>query len=162
MVKKAQRSFRVEVQRKSGTTIIALRGRITEEATEELERAFQDLSGIVCLDLEVDSVNSYGFLTLVRLMDAAARRHTIEFARCSEIMVDYIQMLNLRKYGRLTSFFAIYICARCEREDLVLVDVAKDLQIDRERGSIEARVLRCGCGGALKIDEPLEFLLDHP
>jgi ABC-type transporter Mla MlaB component len=153
-------SLKVDVEHHGEETRLALAGRVDETAGSALEDAFRDLRQLVKMDLErVTRINSYGIGLLMRNLNRVSRDHAIEFERCSEVVVDQFQMLDFSTYGRITSFYARYVCDRCNREPSVLLDVATDIKV--ENGEVSARTYRCKCGGEMTVDDPLEFVLDH-
>lgn len=140
-------------------TEIALRGSITEQAALNLEAAFQDLRGNVRIDFGgVERINSVGLGILMRLLDLASRQHEIEYVCCSEVIVDHFQMLDFSRYGKIASFYSRYLCSRCRRHDSRLLEVAR-LEIRNE--TVEAPTFRCECGGTLRVDEALDFVIEH-
>lgn len=140
-------------------TDLALRGSITEQAGFELEQAFQELRGRVRIDFAgVDRINSVGLGILMRLLDVASRQHEIEYVACSEVIVDHFQMLDFSRYGRITSFYSRYLCSRCRRHESKLLAVDA-LQIRNDR--VEAPTYGCNCGGTLRVDEALDFVIEH-
>ena len=152
----------VTVTQSEGRTEIRLAGTIDHTSTDEFARAFEQIAPTVCLDLrDVKYVSSYGIGLLIRHLSAISRRHRVEFARCSEAMVDQFQMLQFSSYGRITSFMARYACSRCNRTDVILLDVGRDLKVDREQRAVHAPEMPCSCGGKLSVDDSLEFVLDH-
>jgi anti-anti-sigma regulatory factor len=159
---KADRKFSIQVFRSEGLTEIRFRGRITEASTEAMTEAFSDPVGLVRLDLEVERINSFGLGVLTKLLAASAQNHPIEFTRCSEMIVDSIQILGLSRYGRLISFFSRYLCDRCSKEDMRLLDIARDLVVSADGSEVRAPLYRCDCGGSLRVDEALDFVTEHP
>ena len=153
-------SLKVDVEHEGNETRLALAGRVDENAAPALEQAFHQIRGLVKMDLErVTRINSYGIGILMRNLNRVSRDHAIEFERCSEVVVDQFQMLDFSTYGRITSFYARYICNHCNREPSVLLDVAADIKVDGD--AVVARSHRCKCGGEMTVDDPLEFVLDH-
>lgn len=154
-------SLRVDIEQSPDETRLALSGRVDETAGPALEEAFNQLRPRVRIDLErVTRINSYGIGLLMRNLNRASRDHAIEFERCSEVVVDQFQMLDFSTYGRITSFYARYICSRCTREPSVLLEVEGDIGVSAD-GEVTARSYRCKCGGDMTVDDPLEFVLDH-
>jgi anti-anti-sigma factor len=153
--------FNVVVNHSANRTEIRFGGTIDHECAVEFGRAFEDLRGAVCLDLmEVKYISSYGVGLLLKHLSAISRQHKVEFARCSETMVDQFSMLQFSNYGRITSFQARYACPRCERTDVVLLEV-KQLKVDVAARTVESPVYPCRCGGKMAVDDSLEFVIDH-
>jgi len=141
--------------------VIHFAGRIDHASAEKFTGAFEKLRGTVCLNLrKVTYISSYGVGLLIRKLSAISSEHKVEFAECSETMVDQFQMLQFSRYGKITSFQARHVCARCNRMELVLL-TQRDLQIDREKSAVRSPAFPCVCGGQLAVDDSLEFMLDH-
>ena len=94
-------------------------------------------------------------------MSAISREHDVEFAECTELMVDQFQMLQFSRYGKITSFQARFACAACGRTELRLLDVKRDLQIDVAAREVQTPPIACTCGGQLVVDDSLEFVLEY-
>ena len=151
----------VSVNHTNDRTEVRLAGRIDHESADELKRALSSLRGIVCLDLrDVERITSYGVGLLIRHLSVMSRNHKVEFARCSEAMVDQFQMLQFSNYGRITSFQARYACSQCARIDLVLLEV-KNLEVETTTRTVRSPSHTCGCGGLSVVDDSLEFVIDH-
>ena len=142
-------------------TEIRLGGIIDHTSADEFAKAFQTLRATVCLNLrEVTRISSYGVGLLIRQLSAISREHKVEFAQCSETMVDQFQMLQFSNYGRITSFQARYACPRCDRQELRMLEVAK-LKVDKRTDTVVSPAFPCACGGKLVVDDSLEFVIDH-
>ena len=143
-------------------TVIRLAGRIDHTSVADFASAFMSLRGTVVLNLrDVTSITSYGMGLLMRHLTAITDKHRVEFAECSETMVDQFQMLQFSCYGRITSFKARYACARCERTDSIMLDVRRDLQVTAATRTVRSPEFPCRCGGRLVVDDSLEFVIQH-
>src|SRR5688500_15871345 len=139
--------FSAVVKQSEQRTEIRLAGTIDHTSTEDLARSLEKLAPTVCLDLHaVERITSYGVGLLIRHLSTISRNHKVEFARCSETMVDQFQMLKFSAYGRITSFQARYLCSRCQRTSSVLLEVKK-LEVDPASHEVHAPVFACHCGG---------------
>jgi anti-anti-sigma factor len=153
--------FSIGVNQLPARTEIRLGGVIDHGAAEAFAQALEKLSSTVCLDLhDVQRITSYGVGLLIRHLSAISKNHKVEFARCSETMVDQFQMLRFSTYGRITSFQARFTCTRCQRSDLRLLEVAK-LAVNKAEQAVNPPVFPCTCGGDLVVDDSLEFVLEH-
>lgn len=151
----------VTVTRSDDRTEIRFAGKIDHTSASEFSAAFEQLRGTVCLQLrQVTYISSYGVGLLIRQLAAISGHHKVEFAECSETMVDQFQMLEFSRYGRIVSFQARYACARCGRTDVVLL-VVRELEIDFTARAVRAPEFACSCGGRLLIDDSLEFVIEH-
>lgn len=152
----------VSVTHADDRTEIRLAGTIDHMSAGELAHAFEHLRGTVCLNLrEVIRISSYGVGLLMRHLAAISSQHKVEFAECSEAMVDQFQMLQFSRYGRITSFQAHYACARCNRTDVILLDIRSDLRVVLPARMVRAPEYSCPCGGQLLVDASLEFVIEH-
>ena len=153
--------FSAVVRQSEHRTEIQLAGTIDHTSTEDLARALERLAPTVCLDMHaVVRITSYGVGLLIRHLSALSRAHKVEFARCSETMVDQFQMLKFSSYGRSLSFQARYLCSRCQSTDSILLEVKK-LEIDPRTKTVRAPIFACNCGGRSEVDDSLEFIADH-
>lgn len=153
--------FRVSIRHTDDRTEIELVGTINHASADEFAHAFVELRPNVVLDLHgVTSISSYGVGLLIRHLSPASKHHKIEFARCSETMVDQFQMLQFRAYGRITSFQARYLCPSCQRTDSALLEVDK-LVVEKPTRTVTAPSYACVCGGRLEVDDSLEFVVEH-
>ncbi|MBA3501524.1 MAG: STAS domain-containing protein [Myxococcota bacterium] len=152
----------VTITHTADRTEIRLVGSIDHNSAQQFGKAFEgELRPTVSLNLkDVRSISSYGVGLLLRHLSAISRQRKVEFAQCSETMVDQFQMLQFGHYGRITSFRARYACPRCERTDEVMLDVAK-LSVDRASRVVKSPDFPCACGGKLVVDDSLEFVIDH-
>lgn len=151
----------VTVTRSDDRTEIRFAGKIDHTSASEFSSAFEWLRGTVCLHLrQVTDISSYGVGLLIRQLAAISGQHKVEFAECSETMVDQFQMLEFSRYGRITSFQARYACARCDRTEVRLL-IVRELAIDAAARSVRAPNYSCACGGRLLVDDSLEFVIEH-
>ena len=152
-----------EVQHDGDDTEIRLRGIINELSDDALRGAFADARSTVRINLrDVRRINSRGLAILVRLLDELHEQYRIEYAECSEVIVDQFQMLEFSRYGRMVSFFIRYRCERCGNEESRLVDVARDVSVTPNLDRVAAPAQECsGCCGTLVVDDSLDFVLDH-
>ncbi len=155
-------ALRVTIKHEGDRTLIALSGRVDESGAAQLSAAFEELRSTVCLNLrEVTLVSSYGIGLLMRHLGAISRSHKVEFAECSESMVDQFQMLEFSSYGRITSFVVRYVCGRCDRQETYLIDIERDLEVEVETRTIRSPEYKCACGGKLIADDSLDFVIEH-
>lgn len=108
---------------------------------------------------DVTRITSSGVVAFLRLVSGMRVDHEIEFAQCSSIVVDQLQMLEFSRYGRIVSFFATYVCGSCGEEDNRLLAVA-ELGVGDD-GTVQAPSAWCSCGGPLIVDDSLDFVREH-
>jgi anti-anti-sigma factor len=153
--------LRVKISQTAGRTELRFAGMIDHTSADEFARVFAELQPTIVLDLhDVTSISSYGVGLLIRYLSPASKHHKIEFARCSETMIDQFQMLQFRAYGRITSFRARYACPRCARTDSMLLEVDL-LTVDRTARTVDAPSYPCACGDRFVVDDSLEFVIEH-
>jgi anti-anti-sigma regulatory factor len=155
------KSHEIQVSRSPDSTEIKLKGHVGEHVLGDLEQAFAKVRGVIKIDFSgVVRINSLGLGILMRLLESSARDHEIQYVACPEVIVDHFQMLDFSRYGYITSFYAEYFCARCKRRDTSLIEV-EDLVVSEDESSIEASPRTCDCGGTLRVDEALDFVVEH-
>jgi anti-anti-sigma regulatory factor len=143
-------------------TEIRIVGTLDHTGAAEFEQAFTSLRGTVVLNLGgITRITSYGVGMLMRHLAAIGNQHKVEFAECSETMVDQFQMLQFSRYGKITSFHARYACTRCGRNDVVLLDLQRDLKVNAATRDVRSPEFPCACGGRLIVDDSLEFVIEH-
>jgi anti-anti-sigma regulatory factor len=143
-------------------TEIRVVGTLDHTSAVEFEQAFTNLRATVVLNLGgITRITSYGVGMLMRHLAGIGNAHKVEFAECSETMVDQFQMLQFSRYGRITSFYARYACTRCGRNDVVLLDVQRDLKVALATRTVRSPEYPCACGGRLVVDDSLEFVIEH-
>ncbi len=106
-------------------TFLKVSGVVDEDNT--LGGSLKRIDGrTVIVDLsEVTRINSCGVRDWVNwLNDLASREKRVIFVRCSPCIVNQINLVNnFVGGGMVKSFFAPYYCARCDREQLELLQV---------------------------------------
>ena len=86
----------------------------------------QDRGGRLVLDLAgITFINSIGVREWCRMQAAAMQaRLRVELRRVAELIVNQLNIVVAARGGAIvTSFYAPYICERCDRDDAVLLDV---------------------------------------
>jgi len=154
-----QSGLRVITQERDGSQLVTLTGQIDERA--DLPGLADRLGGDVQFVLEeVSFINSIGTRNWCRLMhrliDAGARIH---FARCSEAMVQQMNMVvDVKGTAAIDSFFAPYLCPVCQHEASLLVEVAPNL--DRLRAGDVPTQPCPACSASMEFAElPERYLL---
>jgi len=152
----------VTVNHADQRTELRFSGEIDHFGANAFADAFATLRKTVCINFKnVRYISSYGVGLMLRQMAAISREHHVEFAECTELMVDQFQMLQFSRYGKITSFQARFACAACGRTELRLLDVKRDLEIDVAAREVRARPIPCTCGSELVVDDSLEFVLEY-
>lgn len=152
----------VTVSHADQRTELRFSGEIDHFGAGAFADAFATLRKKVCINLgNVRYISSYGVGLMLRQMAVISREHEVEFAECTELMVDQFQMLQFSRYGRITSFQARFVCSSCQRTEVRLLDVKRDLRIDTASREVHVVALACGCGGELVVDDSLEFVLEY-
>lgn len=121
------------VERRAGTTWIALSGNITEAAEfEPLKR----MPAPLVIDLsEVTRINSLGVRAWIYFVrDCEAMGQTLSFERCPPIIVSQMSMVSnfMGTRSRVLSVLAPYLCPSCNNEDLQLLELSggKTVQVN--------------------------------
>lgn len=119
------RALDIGVTTVEDATFLKLTGVIDEDNT--LASTLKKIDGrTVVLDLSgVERINSCGVRDWVNwINDLEGRGHQVVLVRCSPSIVTQINMVhNFTGGARVRSFFAPYYCARCDREELKLLNV---------------------------------------
>jgi len=112
-----------EILSDSNPTVVQFRGDITEST--EFGGLPEMLSGKVRFDLSgVRYINSTGVRSWVYFLEALQNLDEYEFVHASHSFVRQASMVpRLLGRGRVRSFFARYLCERCNVEELQLLDV---------------------------------------
>src|SRR2546423_5606979 len=104
---------------------LVLAGAIDESARlDDLVKQAQ--GGRLVLDLAgITFINSIGVREWCRLQAAAtAAKLRVELRRVAELMINQLNIvIATRGSALVTSFYAPYICERCDRDDSVLLDI---------------------------------------
>jgi anti-anti-sigma regulatory factor len=150
----------IEILSREGECEIIIKGVVDESAGPLFDSVSRRISGTVRLNMAgVSRINSFGIGVLMRFLSRVSAQHEVLFENCSEAMVDQFQMLEFSIYGRIKSFYILYYCERCEREERSLIDIARDIRVDS--GSPQLELRRCRCGGLLAPEDSVEFVQDH-
>lgn len=154
----------IEVLGREGGCEVVIEGVVDESAGPLFDPVSRRLSraarGTVRLNMAgVSRINSFGIGVLMRFLARVSAQHEVLFENCSEAMVDQFQMLEFSIYGRIKSFYILYYCERCEREERSLIDIARDIRVDSGTPQLAER--QCRCGGLLAPEDSVEFVRDH-
>ena len=143
-------SLRSRVERRGGTTWVALSGNINETTSFT---ALANLPGPLVIDLaELSRINSIGvrhWMDFVRAREQAGVELTFE--RCSPIMVGQMSMIThfMGVRSRVKSVHVPYACPSCKHEHLQVLEAARGTQVER--------ALACPkCGSAMELDDLAE------
>ncbi len=117
-------------------------------------------AGKLALDLAgVTFINSIGVREWIRMMHAAAAaKLRVELRRVTEPIVHQLNIVPAARGASIvSSFFAPYACDHCDREDLVLIEVA---QHGRTLARQQAPAIACDvCHRPMVFGEPPELYL---
>ena len=152
----------VTVSHSDHRTELRFAGEIDHFGANAFADAFTTLRKTVSINFSgVRYISSYGVGLMLRQLSSVSREHDVEFADCTELMVDQFQMLQFSRYGRITSFQARFACAACQRTEVRMLDVKRDLRVDAASREVHASGLACTCGSQLVVDDSLEFILEY-
>ena len=150
----------IQILSGEGESEIVIKGVVDESAGPLFESVSRQISGTVRLNMAgVSRINSFGIGVLMRFLSRVSPQHEVFFENCSEAMVDQFQMLEFSIYGRIKSFYMVYYCERCDREERSLIDIARDIHVDS--GIPHLHEKRCRCGGLLAPEDSVDFVRDH-
>ena len=126
----------LNARRVGNVDIVSFAGRLSETFTGAAVGAA--LRGIVVLDLaHVERISSFGVREWLAMLDAA-REHVQELylARLSEAAATQMGMIrSFAGGGRLTSFYAPYLCDACGKSARRLIDCERDAEAIRSRNA---------------------------
>lgn len=135
----------------NGATVVAFKGEIDENA--DLQVLALQLEGTVVLDLgEVRRINSAGVREWVNFMRELGHVKQVWLSRCSTAIVNQLNMIyNFRGRASVKTFFAPYLCVRCETE----VDVLLDTNVHfPDKNLLRPPEVKCPqCGQDLDFDD---------
>lgn len=141
-------------------TEITLSGPIDEQS--DLDGLFDELPPrqTIRIDLsEVHRISSVGVRTWICFMDKLKQHEMpVVLIGCSVCIVRQMNMiLQFRGHGVVRSVYAPYYCARCNKEELRLIDVSGDI-----RAQLRAPVACSTCGSELGLDEEEALYTELP
>jgi hypothetical protein len=120
--------LKYRVERRNGSTWLALMGHITEAADFT---SLKSLPAPLVIDLSgVDRINSLGVRGWIDFVhEVEATGHTLAFEKAPPIIVGQMSMiLNFMGNSRVNSVLTPYVCPKCSTEHLELVDVGEGRQ----------------------------------
>ncbi len=139
------------IQTRPGSTVVEFFGEIDENA--DFAELKQRLRGPMVFDLaRVRRINSCGVREWVNFVrDLAGLAAPLTFIACSPAIVTQLNMIyNFRGQAKVTSFLAPYVCAACEHEEEMLLDVGAHFP-GRSREPPGFRCTRCS--GTMEFDD---------
>jgi anti-anti-sigma regulatory factor/DNA-directed RNA polymerase subunit RPC12/RpoP len=134
-----------------GRTKISLAGAIDELA--DLDALFDEIPprANVSIDLsQVKRISSVGVRVWICFMEKL-KQHEMpaELEGCSVVIVRQLNMISqFRGHGVLRSAYAPYYCARCNKEQLRLIDLHADVA-----AQLHKPMLCPTCGSEIELDE---------
>lgn len=153
-------SVAIDIVKGEGESEVIVSGVIDERAGPLFDSVRDGISGTLRLNLaNVSRINSYGVGVLMRFLSRVSAQHEVRFEYCSERLVDQFQMLEFSIFGRITSFYMLYYCERCQREERALIDVSRDVRLASGVPYLEEKP--CSCGGRLVPEDSIEFVREH-
>jgi anti-anti-sigma regulatory factor len=145
------RKFHAAVHLKDDVTYVKLGGVIDED--NELGELTEKIpAGTVAIDLsEIDRINSCGVRDWVNWLTRVEKNGSrVILVECSPSIVAQINLVNnFTGGGVVKSFFAPYFCPNCDREKVLLVEVAEMVGTPTK-----APTCRCDeCDGVMDFDD---------
>lgn len=144
-------TLRWSVVTREGQTNVSLSGSIDEWT--ELEGLIDEIppKSNVSIDLaEVNRISSVGVRVWIMFIEKLKERVIpVQIVRCSVVIVRQINMISqFRGHSVVKSAYAPYYCAKCNKEQLRLIDLAADI-VPQLRKPEPCQT----CGSQLEIDE---------
>lgn len=132
------------VEERPQSLYVKLVGDIDENA--DLKALEDELQGCVWIDLaDVRRINSAGVREWVNFIRQPPRVESAYLVQCSPTIVNQLNMIyNFKGMATVRTFFAPYICAKCDEEVDILLDVEVHFD-DRDIKRIpEFSCINCG------------------
>jgi anti-anti-sigma regulatory factor len=147
-------SWRVNQQ--AGVTTVELTGEIDERS--DLSELRSRLAGAVVLHLAgVRRINSFGAREWVSFVRDLPQVTDLALSHCSPAVVGQLNMIyGFRGKAQVRSFYAPYLCPRCEREQEKLLHAESDFPT---RDFSRVPPLACSCGALMDLDDVVEGYL---
>jgi anti-anti-sigma regulatory factor len=139
--------MKFQVEEQGGTTKVVVSGEITEET--DFAPILDAKGRTILVDLGgVSRINSCGvreWLNFVTALEQRGRQLVLE--RCAPVIVTQLNTIyNFAGDGHVRSVLGPYYCARCDREDNQLIELAKTRSIPES--------IKCSsCGGEMEFEE---------
>ncbi len=111
------------VEERSQVLYVKLVGDIDENA--DLKSLEEELEGVVSIDLgDVRRINSAGVREWVNFIRKPPRVESAFLVHCSPTIVNQLNMIyNFKGMAAVKTFFAPYVCTKCDEEVDVLLNV---------------------------------------
>jgi anti-anti-sigma regulatory factor/DNA-directed RNA polymerase subunit RPC12/RpoP len=144
-------TLRWNVVPREGHIEVSLSGSIDEWT--ELDGLFDELPprSKVSIDLaQVNRISSVGVRVWICFIDKLkAHEMPVQIVRCSVVIVRQINMISqFRGHSVVRSAYAPYYCAKCNKEQLRLIDLSADITPQLRKPEPCAT-----CGSQLELDE---------
>ena len=134
-------------------TMVSLDGDIDADVADVLRQIDKDVTTkrLVLDCTKVRKINSIGIKGWLEGLGYLVIEHDISFVHCQQAFLDMAMMVPNFTRGRpILSFFAIWGCEECRRDNILLIEVA-DGQARLPNGLVCNK-----CGGQLLPDEDLQ------
>ena len=146
------RGLAVDRAQDGNRTVVALHGALDERF--DLIGWGAQLPSPLVIDLgDVDFINSAGMSQWVHFLADAVGRGPVIVRRCSEPMVTLFSMVTDAVSGAtVESIQAHYVCARCDREQVIELAIGADVAPPAPGGELSMPERTCAaCGGVLQF-----------
>jgi hypothetical protein len=145
------------IHERPGGTTVELSGDLNEDV--DLHGLGRRLKGRVVLHLGgVRRINSSGVRIWMNFLHALSAAADVTLSHCRPAIITQLNMIaNFGGEARVSSFFAPYTCARCDREEERLVSVETCFA---RRDFTRMPRFKCGaCEGTMRFDEVVDRYL---
>jgi len=145
------------IKERPGYTAVELSGELNEDV--DLRDLGRRLKGRVVLHLGgVRRINSSGvreWMDFIRIVSSGA---DVTLSHCRPAIITQLNMIaNFGAEARVSSFFAPYTCARCDREEEKLVSI--DTHFESRDYTRMPRFQCSACEGSMRFDEVVDRYL---
>jgi hypothetical protein len=141
------------------TAFFTIKGSINEQV--DLHEVFKNLDGMKRLAVNlrgITYINSCGVRDWISVFKSLSSGLRIEFHECSEPIIEQMNMImNFLSSGKLMSFLAPYHCDACEKEQHIIIDIARARDAWRLDNEYIAPQAPCpDCGKSMDISTEID------
>ena len=153
---------RLEVRKVVEERIIALQFTGTIDESFNAKQIAEGIKDTLIVDLSgVKRISSFGIREWLEFLKIANEKcSAMYFIKCPPRIIDQFNMVaNFGGKGRILSFFAPYHCDYCERDDNILLEVADQYELIKDKKLPDQPCEKCG--NAEYLDEDPETFLSY-
>lgn len=153
---------RLEVRKVVEERMIALQFNGTIDESFNAKQIAEGIKDTLIVDLSgVKRISSFGIREWLEFLKIANEKcSAIYFIKCPPRIIDQFNMVaNFGGKGRILSFLAPYHCDYCERDDNILLEVADQYELIKDKKLPDQPCEKCG--NAEYLDEDPETFLSY-